>query len=720
MTSIFKVSNCSIVNLISSHPIVTVLLAGIRCPSMERPHQLTGEKQPAEPFAKEAHAFVETRLLQRNVQVEVVSITPHGQVFAQVVHPRGSIAMFLLQAGLANCNDAHVVEVGTKMMEFRQAEKQAQEQKIGQFRDFVAKPSTQPEKNEATVVRVQAGDTIYVRSRAGDEKRIGFSSIRAPRGNDPTEGPYRDEAKEYVRKKLIGKHVQVAIDGKVPPTGDYEAKDAATVTLNNKNIALQLIQEGLATIIRHRKDDNDKSPIYGDLHLAEAKAKEDKKGIHSGKPPKSKPYTDASESLQVAKRHLPSLQRQSKIPAIIDFIKSGSRFVVLIPREQIKLTLVLTGIRSPKPARNANEKPDPFGPEALNLAVKRLQQRDVEISVSSLDKVGGFIGSVFISKESFAKILLEEGLATIHSTASNPPSSELAAAEQRARDARKHIWISYNPALEAAAAASAAGPNGSTNTDEKIVPRPRDYRNIMITHITPDGKLKIQLLGPSTAALEKLMGEFSTCHSSPTTTSSSLALPQPPKAGDYVSAKFSEDGCWYRALIRSNDRTTKTAEVVYIDYGNDEKRPWDELRILPAQFSIQKLKAQAHDAVLSLVQFPSNKDYLSEAIAFLRHLVEAKELVANIDFEDKDGGSGLKVTVYDKERNKDVAECVNREVVEEGWGTLKKRERWERWERGFEKSEEGKVVLEGMGEGEAEAREGRRGVWEYGDLGDEE
>ena len=38
-----------------------------------------------------------------------------------------------------------------------------------------------------------------------------------------------------------------------------------------------------------------------------------------------------------------------------------------------------------------------------------------------------------------------------------------------------------------------------------------------------------------------------------------------PKAGDFVSARFTEDGEWYRARIRRNDREAKKVEVVYVD-----------------------------------------------------------------------------------------------------------------------------------------------------------
>ena len=44
-------------------------------------------------------------------------------------------------------------------------------------------------------------------------------------------------------------------------------------------------------------------------------------------------------------------------------------------------------------------------------------QRDVEFEVDSIDKSGGFIGSLYLNKtENAAMILVKEGLATVHSS----------------------------------------------------------------------------------------------------------------------------------------------------------------------------------------------------------------------------------------------------------------------------------------------------------------
>ena len=62
---------------------------------------------------------------------------------------------------------------------------------------------------------------------------------------------------------------------------------------------------------------------------------------------------------------------------------------VLLPKQDVKLTLVLSGIRAPRTARNASEKSEPFGQEAYDFTVRKALQRDAEIEVESTDKSGG-------------------------------------------------------------------------------------------------------------------------------------------------------------------------------------------------------------------------------------------------------------------------------------------------------------------------------------------
>ena len=688
------------------------LLAGIRTPATERTLTSTGATQPAEEHGNEARAFVESRLLQRQVKVEIVGASPQGQLVATVIHPRGNIAEFLLQDGLARCNDFHSTMLGEKMAALRAAEKQAQSKKLRLHKHHVAK--AEGGNQDMTVSKVISADTILVRNKTGDgEKRISLSSIRGPRTAEASEGPFRDEAKEFLRQKLIGKHVKVSVDGNKPASEGFDAKDVATVTEKGKNINLMLVEAGWVSVIRHRKDDTDRASNYDELLAAQEKAKEELKGMWSGKPQKAKQYTDLSENAQRAKIMLATLQRQKKVPAIIDFCRAGSRFTVLVPRESVKLTMVLGGIRAPRAPRNDGEGGEPFGKEALELANRRCNQRDCEIDIHDMDKVGGFIGDLYINRENFAKTLVEEGLASVHaySAEKSGNAAELFAGEKRAKEEHKGLWHDYDPAQdEAEDAADDGQAEAAQEAEVNMEKKPTDYRDVVITNIDGNGKLKIQELGKGTAALEQLMNEFRRFHLD---SKNNNALKDAPKAGEFVSAKFSADGSWYRARVRANDRAAKVAEVVYVDYGNSEKIPWSQLRALDqTQFGTHKLKPQALDASLSFVQLPTGQDYFNDAIGVIAEMTEGKRLVGSFDFVDSKEGVSY-ITLYDPKSDDKMPglnDSLNKEVVASGYGMVpKKLKPWER-SRAFES------YLKHLREVEGEAKQDRQGMWEYGDI----
>ncbi|KAE8167795.1 SNase-domain-containing protein [Aspergillus tamarii] len=656
------------------HLQVVVAVAGVRAPAARRVNA-EGKEQPAEPFGDDAHQFVESRLQQRKVQVSLLGVTPQGQLIATVLHPNGNIAKFLLEEGLARCHDLHAPLLGADMASFRRAEKAAKDARKGLFTGLVAKGPAGGAAEDYIVSRVLNADTLFLRNKAGQEKKISLSSVRQPKPSDPKQAPFAADAKEFVRKRLIGKHVKVSINGKKPATEGYEERDVATVIYGNTNIALALVEAGYASVIRHRQDDDDRSPDYDSLLIAEADAQKDGKGMWSPKPPKAKQYQDYSESVQKAKMEVSILQRQKRVPAIVDFVKSGSRFTVLVPRENAKLTLVLSGIRAPRSARNPNEQSEPFGQEAHDLANRRCMQRDVEIDVETIDKVGGFIGTLYVNKENFTKVLLEEGFATVHaySAEQSGHATEYFAAEQKAKEARKGLWHDWDPSKDVE---EEEEETTDTNGANEASQRGKDYRDVMVTYVDPtNGRLKIQQIGTGTSALTELMNAFRSFHLNK---ANDTPLPGPPKAGDFVAAKFTEDNEWYRAKVRRNDREKQQAEVLYIDFGNSEVLPWSRLRPLSQpQFSVQKLRAQAVDAVLSMAQLPGSGDYLQDAADFLEEQLYNRELVANVDYVSPEGT--LHVTLMDPTESKNLDHSINADLIREGLAMVpRKLKAWER------------------------------------------
>ena len=83
-----------------------------------------------------------------------------------------------------------------------------------------------------------------------------------------------------------------------------------------------------------------------------------------------------------AKQFLPFLQRAGRMEAVVEFVASGSRVRLYIPRETCLITFLLSGISCPRGARplpnNGGEIPgDPFGKEALVFTKELTLQREV-------------------------------------------------------------------------------------------------------------------------------------------------------------------------------------------------------------------------------------------------------------------------------------------------------------------------------------------------------
>ena len=689
------------------HTQTLVVLAGVRTPATKRTSQ-EGKDLPAEPYGTEAHTFVEERLHQRKIVVELLGVTPQNQLIVHAIHPRGNIAKFLLDAGLARSNDQHVTLLGNDMASFRKAETEAKNARKGVFTGTSAAKAAGPQDADFIVSRVMNAEQIFVRTRAGEERKISLSSIRQPKPSDPKQAPFQADAKELSRRKLIGKHVKVSIDGKRPASEGFDEREVATVIVNGKNIALNLVEAGYASVVRHRRDDQDRSPEYDALLLAEEAAQKDEKGMWSPKPPVAKQYQDYSESLQKAKMEASVLQRQKRVPAVVDYVRSGSRFVLLVPRENAKLTFVLSGIRTPKPARASGEAAEPFGQEASEFAVRRCMQRDVEIDVENLDKQGGFIGTMYVARENFARSLVEEGLSSVHaySAEQSGNGNELLAAEQKAKEARKGMWHDYDPSKEAQESEAVPATNGSgvNGNSKEPVSRRKDYRDVVITHVDETGKLKVQQVGSGTSALTELMSAFRTFHLNK---ANAQALNAPPRVGDVVAGHFTVDNEWYRARVKRVDRKKEEADVTYVDYGNSETLPWTRLRPLTqSQFSTQKLKPQANDAVLSFVQLPTNENYLRDSVNYTLDQTEGRELVANVDYISPE--NTLHVTLFDPKISTKAEESVNAEVIREGFGMVQTKPR--AWEKAATD------ILDSLKKLEDEAKEAHRGQWEYGDI----
>ncbi|KAI0311712.1 hypothetical protein OF83DRAFT_1149705 [Amylostereum chailletii] len=712
------------------HQYINVALAGVRS---ARASSKQGE--PSEQWGEEAKFFSESRLLQRAVKVQLLSLptasaspfqanasgpAPASIFIGNVLHPAGNIAEFLVAGGLARVVDWHAGMLANfgGMERLRAAEKTAKERRLCLYATASASSVSNGGKAsggasngagrawEGTVVRVWSGDQISLVDKDGREHRVQLSSTRSPKMSDPKQAAYAHEAREFLRRKLIGKHVRVHVDFVKPREGEYEERECATVRYGgqNANVAEQLIEKGLAGVVRHKRDDEDRSPDYDKLMAAEQTAMSEARGIHSGKDlPPVKPPLNLSEANTRATQFLSGFKRQGRIPAVVEYVAAGSRFKIFLPKDNQVLTLVLGGIRAPRTARNPSEKSEPYGQEAADFATRRHMQRDVEIEVDTIDKSGGFIGALYVNKtENAALALVKEGLATVHAFSAEglPWARQLYDAEEEAKKARRNVWSDYDE--EAAKAAEAPA-------EDDAAPLKPEFLDVIVSDVrTKNGfAFSVQILNTEgIASLEKLMRDFSIHHRGTTASPPGFV----PKGGDLVSAKFS-DGAWYRAKIRRASPLKREAEVTFIDYGNQDIVGFDNVRPLDPKF--RALPGQAHDARLSFIKLLGpESEYHQDAIDRFRQLCEGRKLIAIVDHKEGNVLHLRLVDPADPQTAADPLACVNADLLREGLAAVDR--------KGCKYLAAYPAVVKRLQEAVAGAKKDRLGMFEFGDVEEDE
>ena len=423
---------------------LSTLIAGYRAPRSSDPKNNT----PAEPFGDEAKKYIETRLVNQKVFVQFIGTSSTDVPIVKIYHPAGNISEKILEAGLAEIADWQSGFINAPgMVLLRDAEKRAKSSGKGLWKSLV-KPTPTVSKTgstfkvgvsiEGTIARIISPDAYAIDLQNGSQQIVYLSSIRAPRSTDPT-APFLPQAKEFVRK-YVGKKVQILTDA------FRNENPLVTITLpNGKNLAETVVLNGYATVIRHRRGDDDRSSAWDSLIEAESISQKEKKGIHSSKIPEPEKFIEASENSQRAKIHLRTLQNQLKINGIVEFVISPNRIRVLLPRENIRLVLVFAGLLS-------LQKENPISQKVIDYSNKHILQRDVVVEVFDVDKVGGFIGNLYIKGQNhpYQIELLKQGFAEIHdgSVSKTKYEDQFYDAEEEAQDKRLGVWVNWDPEEE--------------------------------------------------------------------------------------------------------------------------------------------------------------------------------------------------------------------------------------------------------------------------------
>lgn len=685
------------VMLLPGYHQVTLMLSGIQCAGFKRAEDGTEEAQP---FAREARYFVETRLLNRDVEVLLEGIDKNGLLVGTVHHSAGNIAVELVRVGLARVVDWSS-QLCSNAPQLRTAEREAKEKRLRLWKDYTP-PNVGGDMAEfaGKVIEVVSGDTVIVTDPQGAERKLSLSSLRCPRmGREPE--AYAAEAKEALRKMLIGKKVRVVPEYKktFPPAEGQPAQEPrvfASVLFNNdRNAGTVQLSEGLATLGMGGRGD-ERSVHYETMVEALEAAQAAKKGVHStGEPPKTT-ITDLTkpEARDRAKRFLSALQRQGRTRGIVQFIPNGTRFKLLIPKENCVVSFACVGMRCPMCARrDTGVAGEPFGDEALAFARNLCFQRDVDIEVETMDKNGNFLGSLFlVDKRNYGVLLIEAGLAKLVQPMADRSAcaAEYNVAESAAKKAGIKIWENYSAEEEEAARAAAA-----LTLEAEADPTPDEDKQTVeleVTEIVNGAHFYAQVAGDTApAALQEQLKK---------SVKANGIAPFEPKAGHYCCAKFTQDDEWYRAKVTS--RAGSEYSVFFIDYGNSDVVPVSRLKPLDPTLGPKELSPQALECKLAYLVAapPTDGAHGEDAAHALGDAAWGKRMLARV--EERHGDLLLvSLTIGGSD--------INEELVSSGLLRV-----------GKDAPKRAAPLVAKLRAKEATAKTERHGMWRFGDVDDDD
>ena len=624
--------------LLPDYYYITLSITGIKTPGFQY-DAISGTQNP-EPLAEEAKLYVEKRLLHREVQV-VIEGTSSNLVMGSVFHPiKGNIAPYMLEDGIARIVDWSLQSITSPKSVYESAENKARSQMKCIWKDTnPAFPIARSQSREftATVVEINSADTLTI-LQGDKEQKIKLSSLRGPRLEDNKERtknfrplyqiPCMYEAREFLRSKLIGEKVNVAVDYVQAANEQFPEATCCTVTINGVNISEELVMKGFATVVKHRKEDEQRSRAYADLLNAENEAMKERVGIHNPNKPILR-VSDICGEIKLARNFYTGLTKGLS-SAVVEHVAAAGRFRLYVKSATCVLSLILASVDSPKPERMINSQvlpAEPLGDEARKFARLMVLQRDVSIKVEAMDRVGNFIGWLFTKDNVNLNVkLVKEGLATVSGNISERHEcyNDLVKAEAEAKAAGKNLWslpgfqkATQQVVEEVEVLDMDVGSERRINFINAVVTEVGDNLKFYVQH-TSDGP-KVELLMSS---LQENISKM---------IPASLATVKP---GEIVACKFSLDQQWYRAKVEKKSAPNQYS-VFYLDYGNRENVPVSDICQLPSEFSLSSFPPNCHEYILAFVKAPPRDDLKQDAKEYFAEEILNKTF--NLNFEYKIG-----------------------------------------------------------------------------------
>ena len=544
--------------------------------------------------------------------------------------------------------------------------------------------------------QVHSGDSISVITQSGTIHRVFLSNLKAPMlakpNSDESDQPWAFQAKEYLRKGIVGKELKCVYD-----YAKTIAKEGAptrrmkfyTVYYNKGDdevcANVVLLENGLASLAVFKIEEGEPSKELDAMRTAELKAKEKKCGLHSNKNPPNANYSDLISSNKNKKKEFTSfVTGLSKTECVVEYCFSGSKFKLRIEKKRCMIPVSLIGIKTCSKDKNNADILSKYCDLATNYVNENILQREGICDIIAADRVGNYFGHLYINKKNFATELVKQGLAVVLEQSANPNPfvNEMRQAEEEAKKNKLGIWKEEGLGAMLKRGGDSLVTTVSTtkfkeeNKDVKVrVTEQIDFHNFYV-NIMPNESL---------SKIEKVLNQYDTGKAK------CIHLELPIKVGTLCAAKYSEDERYYRAIVRSRTKDNNF-EVEFIDYGNVEILSQNDLIKLDG--SISAINPQGMLCEMAYLKYSNNsmKKLVNKYVDFINIDVQ---LNAKICYTYSDQGvEKYGVILYQK--NSDLNTSYHADFLKIGHAKLDRKKNLPQYMKGLD-AIENKAKEEGLG-----------------------
>ena len=510
----------------------------------------------------------------------------------------------------------------------------------------------------STIVEVHSGDSLsVVLMKTGEIKRVFLSNLRAPKvGNFTENNPgesFGFEAKEYVRKKYVGKPVKVELEFikkiKLQRRDDNgkeieRSMQCASIFCDDENISLDIVTKGYAKVYPPRDDEPNTVHIF-ELLDAYKKAQEAKLGIHSGREELPPRYWDLTKPSTKKKVKTEFKFNTGSYQGLVAYVYSPTRLKIRLDSRNVFIVVQLNGLKCIQKDHNVPSF-DNFAEESINWTKKEVNQRTVRIEVENIDRYGNFHGAVFLGKVNIGELLVQKGLAYSETTG---------------RDAARYE-NEYKEA-EAKAKASKAGFWGRTkelgfSPDKQLNRRPLPTAfKASATEIMRIDEFFVQdAMNSKVQQIQDYIDEHYDSLIKP-----NKKLRAPVNRGTWCLAPFDDDESFYRAKVtaRAGDDAVR---LTFVDFGNRDVIEINKLYRMPQ--ALTKFPEQAMRCALAYVEtHHSSTAFGGDTFDEFYKLVWEKQIRVEPISRDNDGTLQVIVT---KPNSSSSLDSVNIKLLKKG------------------------------------------------------